>query len=301
MPWNGQCSRGLRSSCGFGWCVMLSSESENRRALVLVGIHPDREVANCRAVTVSCDGVWPLETRSETCLRSSGGVPPARSLSITQVTIRSRTNTCDTVDPDQPHTAVIRSDHPASTPFYRGGKTVVVSASASARQCPQSGDVDPITPVAVCEHGPGQWEKCRSPVTYMDAPAACTAAVTSVSRTDPPGCTKAPTPASSRICTPSANGKNASDAATDPPPPPPGPPPPHPQPTRVTQVNLTHSHTRGGTLEREKNGVRLHGAARSPGKFEIGQRCLIYRFARNECPERCRREAAVGLLHQYPP
>src|SRR6218665_135094 len=49
-PWSGWCSRGLRSSCGFGWCVMLSSESEseNRLPLVLVGVHPDRAGADCR-------------------------------------------------------------------------------------------------------------------------------------------------------------------------------------------------------------------------------------------------------------
>ena len=47
-------------------------------------------------------------------------------------------------------------------------------------------------------------------------PPAWTAAITSASRTDPPGWTIADTPASSRICGPSANGKNASEAATDP-------------------------------------------------------------------------------------
>ena len=40
--------------------------------------------------------------------------------------------------------------------------------------------------------------------------------MTSASRTEPPGATTARTPASSRICSPSANGKNASDAATAP-------------------------------------------------------------------------------------
>ena len=61
-----------------------------------------------------------------------------------------------------------------------------------------------------------QWKKCRVPVRYIVTPAASAAATTSSSRTEPPGCTTARTPASSRICGPSANGKKASDAATDP-------------------------------------------------------------------------------------
>src|SRR5690606_23911212 len=59
-----------------------------------------------------------------------------------------------------------------------------------------------------------QWKKCLSPVKYMVTPAALAAATTSSSRTEPPGCTTAETPASISTCRPSANGKNASDAAT---------------------------------------------------------------------------------------
>ena len=40
--------------------------------------------------------------------------------------------------------------------------------------------------------------------------------MTSGSRTDPPGWTTARTPASSSTCSPSAKGKNASEAATEP-------------------------------------------------------------------------------------
>ena len=69
---------------------------------------------------------------------------------------------------------------------------------------------------ATGERRNGQWEKCRAPVRYIVTPAASAAAITSSSRTDPPGCATAETPASSRTCSPSANGKNASDAATDP-------------------------------------------------------------------------------------
>ena len=51
---------------------------------------------------------------------------------------------------------------------------------------------------------------------YSVAPAACAAATTSSSRTDPPGWTTARTPASSSTCRPSGKGKKASEAATDP-------------------------------------------------------------------------------------
>ncbi len=50
----------------------------------------------------------------------------------------------------------------------------------------------------------------------MVTPAAFAAAMTSSSRIEPPGCTIADTPAAIRISGPSANGKNASEAATDP-------------------------------------------------------------------------------------
>ena len=47
-------------------------------------------------------------------------------------------------------------------------------------------------------------------------PAASAAAITSASRTEPPGWATARTPASMSTCRPSGNGKNASDAATEP-------------------------------------------------------------------------------------
>jgi hypothetical protein len=47
-------------------------------------------------------------------------------------------------------------------------------------------------------------------------PAFSAAAMTSASRTEPPGCTIARTPASTSTSRPSGNGKNASDAPTEP-------------------------------------------------------------------------------------
>ena len=62
----------------------------------------------------------------------------------------------------------------------------------------------------------GQWKKWRVPVRYIVTPAACAAAITSSSRTEPPGCTTARHAGVEQHRSPSANGKNASEAATDP-------------------------------------------------------------------------------------
>src|SRR4029079_10689820 len=61
-----------------------------------------------------------------------------------------------------------------------------------------------------------QCAKWRVPVRYIGTPAAAAASTTRLSRTDPPGCTTARTPASSRTSSPSGTGKNAPEAATDP-------------------------------------------------------------------------------------
>ena len=50
------------------------------------------------------------------------------------------------------------------------------------------------------------------PVMTDRRPAASTAATASASRTEPPGCTKAETPAARHASTASGNGKNASEA-----------------------------------------------------------------------------------------
>ena len=51
---------------------------------------------------------------------------------------------------------------------------------------------------------------------YIVTPAVLQASIVSSSRTEPPGCTMAVTPASMSTCGPSSNGKNASEAATAP-------------------------------------------------------------------------------------
>ncbi len=54
--------------------------------------------------------------------------------------------------------------------------------------------------------GGHQWRKWRVPVSSIVPPAASTAATTSASRTDPPGCTNAVTPAARQTSTASGNG-----------------------------------------------------------------------------------------------
>src|SRR5690606_13643146 len=61
-----------------------------------------------------------------------------------------------------------------------------------------------------------QCRKCRRPVITIAMSCSSAAAMTSASRTDPPGCTTAVAPAAARLSRPSRNGKKASDAATVP-------------------------------------------------------------------------------------
>src|SRR5262249_54457280 len=60
-----------------------------------------------------------------------------------------------------------------------------------------------------------QCRKCRMPVNTMAMPCSSAAAMTSSSRTLPPGWTTAVAPARAITSIPSRNGKNASDATTD--------------------------------------------------------------------------------------
>ena len=91
----------------------------------------------------------------------------------------------------------------------------------------------------------------------------------SSSRTEPPGCTIAATPASMRICGPSSNGKNASEAATDP-----AGPLPRPldrEPAGVDPVDLTHADADRGAVLGQQDRVGLHRAAGPPGEGQVGE------------------------------
>src|SRR5467141_2002002 len=61
-----------------------------------------------------------------------------------------------------------------------------------------------------------QWRKCRTPVNTMASPSSSAAAITSSSRTLPPGWITAFAPARATTSTPSRNGKKASEATTEP-------------------------------------------------------------------------------------
>ena len=61
-----------------------------------------------------------------------------------------------------------------------------------------------------------QCRKCRIPVNAMAIPAASAAAMTSASRIEPPGWMTAVAPASIAATSPSAKGKKASEATTEP-------------------------------------------------------------------------------------
>src|SRR5262249_7599490 len=61
-----------------------------------------------------------------------------------------------------------------------------------------------------------QWRKCRRPVKTIATPAFSAASMTSPSRREPPGWTIAVTPCVIASSGPSENGKNASDASTEP-------------------------------------------------------------------------------------
>ena len=103
----------------------------------------------------------------------------------------------------------------------------------------------------------------------MLTPALSAAAITSGSRTDPPGCTIARTPAAMRISGPSANGKKASDAATDPRRP--LPRPFHRQPGRVDPVHLAHADA-DDWRRRRPAGSRSTSPTGTPARRSPGRR-----------------------------
>ena len=131
-----------------------------------------------------------------------------------------------------------------------------------------------------------QCAKCRVPVRYSVTPAACAAATTSSSRTDPPGWTTARTPASRSTCSPSANGKNASEAATA----------PRARSTsagvrtldreaaRVDAVDLPHPDADRRPVVGEQDRVGLHRTHRAPGERQVGERGVVGGRARRQRP-----------------
>ena len=111
-----------------------------------------------------------------------------------------------------------------------------------------------------------QCRKCRRPVKTIARPCSSAAAITSSSCTDPPGWTTAVAPAAATASRPSRNGKNASDAATD----------PlqhvragraglHPRHVhRIDAAHLTRADRQRAVGAGEDHGVRLHVRADPP-------------------------------------
>jgi hypothetical protein len=79
------------------------------------------------------------------------------------------------------------------------------------------GGVPPIPLTPPTPISSAQCLKCRIPVKTIASPSLSAAAITSSSRTEPPGWITAVAPASATASSPSGKGKNASDAATQPP------------------------------------------------------------------------------------
>src|SRR5262249_42715988 len=74
----------------------------------------------------------------------------------------------------------------------------------------------PVRPADPTHFRTNQCRKCRTPVKTIASPCSSQAATESASRIEPPGCTMAVTPALAAASTLSRNGKNASEASTEP-------------------------------------------------------------------------------------
>ena len=122
----------------------------------------------------------------------------------------------------------------------------------------------------------------------------------SSSRTEPPGWTIARTPASIRICGPSSNGKNASEAATEP-----GRPLPRPrdrEPAGVDPVDLAHADADRGAVVGEQDRVGLHRRQACQANARSASTSSASRVAGGERPGRrvvARRVDVVDPLHQH--
>src|SRR5207244_3300403 len=87
---------------------------------------------------------------------------------------------------------------------------------ADARALPELPHERVLAPAAADDEDAHQWRKWRTPVKTMATPCASAARMTSSSRVLPPGCTTAVAPAAIASSSPSAKGKKASLARTEP-------------------------------------------------------------------------------------
>src|SRR6267378_2715592 len=123
-----------------------------------------------------------------------------------------------------------------------------------------------------------QCRKCRTPVNTIASPSSLAAAITSSSRTLPPGWMTAFAPARATTSTPSRNGKNASDATTD--------------PSRDTPVSCA--------LSAAIRAASTRLICPAPGKQQIGDLRLCGPEFGDGAKVRRMHVACVGRLHQQP-
>ena len=116
--------------------------------------------------------------------------------------------------------------------------------------------------------------------------------MTSASRTDPPGCTTAVAPASATASRPSRNGKNASDAATEPCERRPAARLHHRDLHGVDAAHLPGADRQRAIGRREDHRVRLHVRAHAPG--EAQRRPLLRRRLRAWSRPSARRRPATA-------
>src|SRR5690606_9419111 len=96
--------------------------------------------------------------------------------------------------------------------YGRGGERQVMPRARSSNASGRTHGARPPASTA----GKPQWRKWRTPVNTMAMPCSSAAAITSASRIEPPGWITALMPAWAAASMPSRNGKNASEAITEP-------------------------------------------------------------------------------------
>jgi hypothetical protein len=136
-------------------------------------------------------------------------------------------------------------------------------------------------------------------------PASSAAAITSSSRTDPPGWMTAVAPASAAARRPSGKGKKASEATTEPFAGARAGPAPRPcgglergDGRAVEPAHLARADAHGRAVPRVDDGVRLDVLGDRPGEQEIGEFGLGRRALRDDLQVVGRRRAVVAVLHE---
>ena len=173
--------------------------------------------------------------------------------------------------------SLIQQDDVLSCPM--GGRTNVEVRLARPLEVVVRGETVEVTEVRFFADEPragvaadqprGQWAKWRVPVRYMRDAGRLAAAMTSSSRTEPPGWTTARTPASSS--TSQAVGEREEGVGGGDRPRGPLPGPRDGEPRRVDAVDLAHADADRGAVRGEQDRVGLHRTAGPPGEREVGE------------------------------